>query len=160
MSEHLLLLLGEGGHSKEMLHLAELLWPNYRYSYILVRGDALSTAKINLPGRIYRVTRPRGKRHKVFLDTLRTILCGLQSLAILVRCWPRAVISAGPGVAVPVCAAAKLLGRKVVFIETGSRIQAPSTTGRIMYRFADLFLVQWPELLAVCPKGIYAGRLW
>jgi beta-1,4-N-acetylglucosaminyltransferase len=55
---------------------------------------------------------------------------------------------------------AKLLRVKVIFIETGSRIHALSTTGKIVYRFADLFLVQWPELLRACPKAIYAGRLW
>ena len=93
-------------------------------------------------------------------DALRTALCGLQAFAILVRTRPSAVISTGPSVAVPVCAAAKLLRVKVIFIETGSRIHALSTTGRMLYRFADLFLVQWEELLPSCPRAIYAGRLW
>jgi len=60
---------------------------------------------------------------------------------------------------VPICAMAKLLRSKVIFIETGSRIHALSTTGRIVYRFADLFFVQWQELMRVCPLAIYAGRL-
>ncbi len=160
MSKHLLLLLGEGGHSKEMLRLADLMGSAYRYSYILVRDDEVSASKIAIAGRIYRVIRPRDKAHNPLLDGIKTVYCGLQSMLILMRSRPDAVVTTGPGVAVPVCLAAKLLGLKVIFIETGSRIHALSTTGRIVYRFADLFLVQWEELLPVCPKAIYAGRLW
>jgi beta-1,4-N-acetylglucosaminyltransferase len=159
MSKTLVLLLGEGGHSQEILRLAELLGPDYRYSYILVRDDEMSAAKIIRRGPIYRVIRPRDKTHHIFLDTLRTVLCGLQALAILLRCRPDAIIATGPGVAVPVCVSAKLLHQKVIFVETGSRIHALSTTGRMVYSFADLFLVQWQQLLPVCPGAIYAGRL-
>lgn len=160
MTMRLLLLLGEGGHSKEMLRLAELLGAGYTYSYILVRDDEVTASKITLPGPIYRVIRPRDKTHNALRDALKTALCALQAATILVRTRPHAVITTGPGVAVPVCAAAKLLRCKVIFIETGSRIHALSTTGRIIYRFADLFFVQWAELLPACPKAVYAGRLW
>ena len=159
MSAHILLVLGEGGHSKEMLRLAELLGQEYSYSYVLERGDELTVANISRPGAVYRVIRPRDKAHNAAFDALKTSFCAVQSMAILLRCRPQAVITTGPGVAVPVCAAAKLLRCKVIFIETGSRVHALSTTGRIMYKFADLFLVQWKELLPTYPKAIYAGRL-
>jgi beta-1,4-N-acetylglucosaminyltransferase len=160
MTKHLLLLLGEGGHSKEMFRLAGLLGTGYRYSYVLIRDDEVSAGKITIPGPIYRVIRPRDKAHNAVIDALKTLLCAIQACAILLRTRPDAMITTGPGVAVPVCAVAKALRVKVVFIETGSRIHALSTTGKIVYRFADLFLVQWQELLAACPKAVYAGRLW
>lgn len=157
---HLLLLLGEGGHSKEMLRLAELLGAQHRYTYILIRDDEVSAAKITLPGPVFRIIRPRDKAHNAVGDALKTLLCAAQAGLVLLRTRPDALLTTGPGVAVPVCAAAKLLRIKVIFIETGSRIHALSTTGRIVYRFADLFVVQWRELLPTCPKAIYAGRLW
>jgi UDP-N-acetylglucosamine:LPS N-acetylglucosamine transferase len=162
MKKQVMLLLGEGGHTKEMLRLAELLGDQYVYSYTLVRDDEVSASKITAPGRIFRVIRPRDKSHNAVLDTLKTLLCTLQALAILLRVRPVAVISTGPSVAVPVFAAAKLLRCRVIFIETGSRLHALSTTGRIIYKYrlADVFLVQWQELLAGAPKAIYAGRLW
>jgi UDP-N-acetylglucosamine:LPS N-acetylglucosamine transferase len=143
-----------------MLRLADLLGDGYRYSYVLVRDDEVSASKITNPGPIYRVIRPRDKTHNAILDTLKTILCAVQASVVILRSRPQAIITTGPGVAVPVCAVAKLLRRQVIFVETGSRIHALSTTGRIVYRFADLFLVQWEELLPLCPKAIYAGRLW
>lgn len=160
MKKHLLLLLGEGGHTKEMLRLADLLGDAYRYSYILVRDDEVSAHKIVRPGPIYRVIRPRDKTHNAPKDALKTIICAIQACIILLHARPDAIITTGPGVAVPVCAVAKLLRCKVIFIETGSRIHALSTTGRLLYRFADLFFVQWEELLPAYPKAIYAGRLW
>ena len=157
---HLLLLLGEGGHTKEMLRLAGLLGAGYRYSYVLVSDDEVSAGKIAIPGPIYHIIRPRDKVHHALRDALKTALCGLQALVVLLCSRPDAIITTGPSVAVPVCAVARLLHVKVIFVETGSRIHALSTTGRIVYRFADLFLVQWEELLQSCPKAIYAGRLW
>ncbi len=160
MTNRLVLVLGEGGHTKEMLRLAELLGDSWSYSYVLVKDDEVSASKIVRRGPIYRVIRPRDKQHHAVRDALKTLLCAAQSLVILLRARPAAVISTGPSVAVPVCAVAKLLRIKVIFVETGSRIHALSTTGRMLYRFADLFLVQWEELLAACPRAIYAGRLW
>ena len=156
----LLVVLGEGGHTKEMLHLVDSLGPKYRYVYLLVRGDELSERKIRIPGPVYRVQRPRYKVHNLLLDGVKTLICAVQSLYVLLRERPRAVLACGPGVAVPVCLLSKLLGIAVIFIETGSRVRRLSTTGRIIYRFADLFLVQWPELLPSCPKAVYAGRFW
>ena len=159
MSKTLLFVLGEGGHSQEILRLAELLGPDYSYCYILVRDDEVSAAKITRSGPAYRVIRPRNKMHNLVLDAVKTVVCGLQAVAILLRCWPDAIIATGPSVAVPVCMASKLLHRKVIFIETGSRINTLSMTGRIMYHFADLFIVQWPQLLPLYPRAIYAGRI-
>ena len=156
----LMIVLGEGGHSKEMLSLVDLLGPRYEYSYLLVKGDELSEKKIATPGRVYHAQRPRDKAHHLLLDVFKTLRCAWDSLVALLRERPAAVISCGPAVGVPPCAMAKLLGMRVVFIETGSRVRRLSMTGRIVYRFADLFVVQWPQLLASCPRAVYAGRFW
>jgi UDP-N-acetylglucosamine:LPS N-acetylglucosamine transferase len=91
---------------------------------------------------------------------VRTLLSAGQALVALVRSRPQAVISTGPGPAVPVSLLAKALGITVIYIETGSRVFALSTSGKVLYRFADLFFVQWPELVSAWPRAIYAGRLW
>jgi beta-1,4-N-acetylglucosaminyltransferase len=156
----LLIVLGSGGHTKEMLRVVDLLGSGFEYSYLVSEDDALSVQKIKLPGPVYKVIRPRWKHTSLFMAVLRTAWSGLQALWALVRSRPKAIISTGPGPAVPASLLAKLLGVKVIYIETGSRISALSASGKILYRVADLFFVQWPELLPLCPKAIYAGRLW
>lgn len=155
----LLIVLGSGGHTKEMIRLVDLLGQGFEYSYLVSVDDPLSVQKIRVPGAVYQVIRPRWKDTPLPMVIIRTLLSAAQALVALVRARPRAIISTGPGPAVPASMLAKLLGIKVIFIETGSRVYALSSSGRILYRFADLFLVQWPELLPLCPKAIYAGRL-
>lgn len=155
----LLIVLGSGGHTKEMIRLVDLLGQGFEYSYLVSVDDPLSVQKIRVPGAVYQVIRPRWKDTPLPMVIIRTLLSAAQALVALVRARPRAIISTGPGPAVPASMLAKLLGIKVIYIETGSRVYALSSSGRILYRFADLFLVQWPELLPLCPKAIYAGRL-
>ena len=156
----LMITLGEGGHTKEMLRLVDLLGTGYEYSYLLVRGDELSEDKIRIPGPRYYLQRPREKAHNLLLDAFKTLRCGWQSLVAIIRERPYAVISCGPAVGVPPCLMARLLGVNVIFVETGSRVRALSMTGRILYRLADLFIVQWPQLRERYPRAIYAGRFW
>lgn len=156
----ILVVLGSGGHTKEMIRLVDLLGDQYRYAYIHCADDPLSLCKIKHPGPVFSVIRPRMKVMSWPIIVARTLVAALQSLLALVRFRPRAIISTGPGVAVPACILAKALGIRVIYIETGSRVFALSSSGRILYRFADLFFVQWPELLAKYPRAIYEGRLF
>ena len=57
-----------------------------------------------------------------------------------------AVVSTGAGVAVPFAIVGRLLGVNVVYVESMARITSPSLTGRLVYPFADTFIVQWPGL--------------
>ncbi len=155
----ILVVLGSGGHTKEMIRLVDLLGHRYAYCFVVAADDELSVQKIKVPGAVYRVLRPRWKDTSMPVVIARTLLSTWQALVALLRSRPHAIISAGPGPAVPASILAKLLGVKVIYIETGSRVFALSSSGKILYRFADLFFVQWPELLERCPKAVYAGRL-
>jgi beta-1,4-N-acetylglucosaminyltransferase len=155
----LLIVLGSGGHTKEMLRLVDLLGPCYEYSYLVCADDELDAQKIRTPGAVYRVIRPRLLDISVLTIALRTLWAAGQAFVALWHTRPRAIVSTGPGIAVPACVLAKCLGIKVIYIETGSRVFALSTSGKIISRFADLFFVQWEELLSLYPKAIYAGRL-
>ena len=112
-----------------------------------------------MPGRLFRVVRPSYiKERKLLRDALRFAWCTLQASAILLRTRPDAVITTGPALAVPIGLVARLSRVQLIFIETGSRIHRLSATGRIMRHLADLFFVQWEELLPVAPRhAIFAG---
>jgi beta-1,4-N-acetylglucosaminyltransferase len=155
----LLVVLGEGGHTRQMLNLVDLLGDDLNYYYIVSREDGLSASQIKHPGPIYRLTRPRGKHTRITNSVLRTILTGVEALRVLLQVRPSAIVSAGPAIAVPVSILGKLLGVRIIFIESASRVSTLSLSGRIMYRWADLFFVQWPQLAEKLPGAIYAGRL-
>jgi UDP-N-acetylglucosamine:LPS N-acetylglucosamine transferase len=60
---------------------------------------------------------------------------------------PKVVISTGAEIAIPVFYMAKLLKIKTIFIESWCRVFEPSTTGKSIYPIADIFFVQWKQLL-------------
>ena len=55
--------------------------------------------------------------------------------------------------------AAKILGKKSIYIESNAWVYKKSVTGKMVYPIADLFFVQWPEMKEQYENAIYAGRL-
>jgi UDP-N-acetylglucosamine--N-acetylmuramyl-(pentapeptide) pyrophosphoryl-undecaprenol N-acetylglucosamine transferase len=83
------------------------------------------------------------------------------SLALALRERPRVVVTTGAGSVVAFCVFARLLGAKVVFIETMARVTSPSASGRVFSRIASRVLVQWPEMERVYPGAIVCRpALW
>ena len=78
---------------------------------------------------------------------------------ILRREKPTLILSTGAGPAVPFAMMGKILRVPNIFIETFTRVNKPSLTGRIMYRLADRFFYQWRALEKFFPDGVYGGPL-
>jgi beta-1,4-N-acetylglucosaminyltransferase len=154
----ILVVLGGGGHSTELLRLVELLGSDYDYSYMLSDIDTISEGKIKWKGPIYRVPLLLSK-HARWRRLLLALGPSLRQLLVLLRVRPKVILSTGSNIAVPVSIFGRLIGVKVIHIETGSRVYTMSATGKLMYRIAHLFFVQWESLLDSYPKAIYAGRL-
>ena len=87
------------------------------------------------------------------------VINGLRSLSIFMMQRPKVVLSTGSGIALASCILGKLFGSKIIYIESGARVVEPSKTGRFMYRYADIFYVQWKPMLKHYPNAIFVGRL-
>ncbi len=155
----LLVVLGDGGHTAEMCRLLELLGSDFTYSYVIASNDRLSATRVPFPGQIFLIGRPRAKDDSVLAASLKTALSLATAIRICFAVRPDAILGSGPALMVPVAVASKLLGSKVIFVETGSRVSQLSRTGKIMLRLADLFFVQWETLGERHPQAIFAGRL-
>lgn len=159
----ILVVLGEGGHTRQILRLLDQLGSDFDYHYLLADKDRLSEAKIRQPGPVYRIRRPRSKLEGRTDPPLVSAWQTLRSLAelwpILRRARPDVILANGPSLAVPAALLGKLLGARIIWVETASRVYDISASARLVYRFADLFFVQWPQLQEKYPKAIYAGRL-
>lgn len=73
---------------------------------------------------------------------------------------PDIVISTGAGATVFVQIFIKLFGGKVMFIESFAKINSPTVTGKIMYKIADEFYVQWEEMKKFYPNAHYDGGIY
>jgi len=103
--------------------------------------------------RVYFVKDPKRKPILNFLNLFR-------SLSVFLKELPDVVISTGGGVSLSLCIIGKMTSRKVIYIETFSRVLKPSLMGKIVSRFADLTIVQWEELKRYLPKSVYGGPIY
>ncbi len=76
------------------------------------------------------------------------------AIRLVLRRRPRIVVSSGAGVVAPFCLLARLAGTRLVYVETMARVNRPSRTGRLLARFAERVLVQWPELAPTLPRAV------
>jgi UDP-N-acetylglucosamine:LPS N-acetylglucosamine transferase len=59
---------------------------------------------------------------------------------------PDVVISTGAGLALPFFVLGKLQRRRLVYVESITRVEKLALTGRLVYPLADAFFVQWDGL--------------
>lgn len=72
---------------------------------------------------------------------------------------PDAIISTGAGIAVPFILIGKLFHIKTLYLESITRNEELSLSGRLVYPFVDKLLVQWPQLVEKYKKPEFHGRI-
>ena len=84
----------------------------------------------------------------------------LSTFRILLREKPKLIVSTGSEIAIPAFYLAKLLRIKTIFIESWTRVDRPTGTGKIVYPVSDVFFVQWEHLLSKYGKKTrYEGAI-
>ncbi len=140
-----------GGHMVQAKQLATV-YEKYDYFYFTFSGSVASE--------LQRTTRVRAipniVRHNPFSWLAGALISGY--VAISER--PDVVISTGAGVTVFFCIFAKLLGAKLIFIESMAKVEKPTLTARLLYPFSDMFIVQWPSLRKYFPRAKFLGRFF
>jgi beta-1,4-N-acetylglucosaminyltransferase len=152
--------LGRGGHTAQTFALIELLGHKFQYIYMIGIFDLLTPKKIRIPGKILPVLAPRLlPQDSKIMSISRTIFTLILSFFYFIFYKPNLVVSCGTGMTVPVFLSARVLGIKTAFIESMSRVESLSITGRLMLGKTDLFIVQWKSLAEKVPDAVYGGQL-
>lgn len=155
-----LVVLGMGGHTSQILRLVKSLGDSYQYEYIIGHDDQTSVKKIPFPGKVYKMYNPRLMTDKSLVKVFFNMFpATIDAYKILNKAKPHTIISAGPALTIPLFWLAKLKRIKTIFIESWVRVHHGSQTGRFVYPVTDRFLVQWETMKKRYPKAIYAGRL-
>ena len=153
MAKKILMAASSGGHLEEILALKKL--KDY-YETVLI------TEKTD-----YKVNCWQDKTYLMPQVNRRNIKSLFQYIGCFGRTWrilyvekPYVVLSTGAMIAFPALLLGKLMKKKVIFIECMFNVDAPTLTGMLAYRFADLFIVQWEEMLKVYPNAVMGGRVF
>lgn len=157
----LLVVYGEGGHAAEMRRLIENL-PGLNSSGLakvaFTEGKAPSVASFEE----HVMCLPLRDKAKgiVVSQAFKAIWLNTRVFWALNRRWDiRLMITTGPGIAVLAALLGRILGIRVLHVETQCRFYSKSMSGRLMYYLSDHFYVQNKELLQLYPKAIWCGRL-
>lgn len=73
---------------------------------------------------------------------------------------PDLIICTGVLAMLPMCLWMKLKKKKVIYIESFAKVTSPTLSGKLMYKYADQFYVQWPQMKEIYPNAIYLGGIY
>ncbi|MBP3255291.1 MAG: polysaccharide biosynthesis protein [Clostridia bacterium] len=82
------------------------------------------------------------------------------SLFVYLKFRPQVVITTGTHTAGPMCCIARILGSKVIYIETYANRTSKTSAGKLLYYVANDFIVQWEEMKKLYPKAKYFGGIY
>lgn len=143
------LVSSSGGHYEQLKQLKPLE-EFYNVFWITEETDYLSDADYYLI--------QTGLKDKMHL--LKMTHNFWKSLKIWVKEKPDVIITTGTMIALPMALLAKLFKKKVIYIETFARVYDGTKTGKMMYRIADLFIIQWETLKEIYPNSVYGGSIY
>lgn len=153
----------EGGHFSQLMALNELF---EKYKSVIVTDN--KRADKNIPDlknvvaiefamafadKRNELTTIKDKKltHASYISAYKKLF--IQCHNIWKKYRPKVIISTGSNIAVPFCFIAKMYGSKFIYIETRAKVYNKTISGKIVERFADKIIVQWPEMVKV-----YHGR--
>ena len=143
-----------GGHFMELMQLIPAI--NGYDFYIVTEKNVASTAIVEKYRHHYLVQQERKSISFIFKFAFNIIA----SFVYLLIEKPAIIITTGAGASYPTCKIGKMLGKKVIYVESFAKLNDKSVTGEMVYPFADYFFVQWEEMKRVYPNALYYGTVY
>ena len=149
-----------GGHLEELTQLKDM-FKKYDYYIVTEKTKSNLSLKQKYPSRVsFLIYGSYTTLSKKIVYPFKLILNCFLSLFIFIKVRPKYIVSTGAHTAGPMCCIGKLFGCKIIFIETFANSKTKSKTGSIVYKFADLFIIQWKELQDLYPNAVYGGWIF
>lgn len=145
----LLLVSTSGGHFATMKNL-QSFWSQHERTWVTDRQKDTESL-LDQSESVHWLPYQAPRDVKALLKNLPAIL------RILRKEKPDLVVSTGASLAIGSALISKILGIKFIYIESISRSQDLSISGKIVYPLSYEFYVQWSTLCEKYPKAIYRG---
>jgi len=143
-----------GGHFEQLSMLRPMM-ETYD-SFIITEETDYNALKSSME-KVYYMRQVNRKEHMVLFCMMINFF---RSCRIFHKEKPDVVVCTGVLAMIPICLIAKLMRKKLIYIESFAKVTTPTETGRLMYRIADQFYVQWESMLEVYPNAIYLGGIY
>lgn len=142
-----------GGHFEQLLMLKPLM---EKYDSILVTEKTeYGSGKLDV--KTYYV-KQINRKEPLFLP--KFIANTWKALMIIIKEKPKVMITTGVLAIIPLALLIKLFGGKLIYLESFAKVTSKTLSGKLLYKFADQFYVQWEEMLKLYPNAIYKGGIY
>lgn len=142
-----------GGHFEQLLMLKPLM---EKYESILVtEKTGYGAGKLDV--KTYYV---KQINRKELLFIPKIIANSFKSLGIIIKEKPDVMITTGVLATIPLALLMKLFKKKLIYIESFAKVTSKTLSGKLLYKYADRFYVQWEEMLKLYPNAIYKGGIY
>lgn len=148
------LISSSGGHFEQLLMLKKL---NEKHELYIVTEKTKYTSDDKTEIKTY-YTNQINRFEKMFV--FKMIYNLIQSSYIFIKEKPDIIISTGALSVIPTFLIGKIFRKKLIFIESFAKTNTPTLTGKLIYQFSDVFIVQWESMKTVYPKAIYLGSIY
>lgn len=142
-----------GGHFEQILMLKPLM---EKYDSFLITEKTTYKAEVK-DERMYYLHQVNRKEWSFPFEMIGN---SFKSLFIFIKERPDVVITTGVLAMIPICLLAKIFGKKLIYIESFAKVTSPTETGKLMYKYADQFYVQWPQMKEIYPNSLYLGGIY
>jgi len=143
------LISSSGGHYEQLKMLAPLS-KKHDVFWVTEKTDYTSKADYYLL--------QTGMKDRLF--PVKMVVNFIKTLGIWIKENPDYIITTGTMVALPMAFLAKIMRKKLIYIETFARVYDGTKAGKLMYKHADLFIIQWESLKEIYPDAIYGGSIY
>jgi beta-1,4-N-acetylglucosaminyltransferase len=161
----ILFLVAGGGFQWESLTLADQLKEDWECHYVVGEVGLYPGSTLNklLEGKNFLAipefsSRANSHLSHIVRNLWRTIRLLWEATS---KGRPDVAVCLGSSSSIPIALVCRLRGIPVVFIESITRTDSLSATGRLLLRLhlADHFYVQWPEQEKLHPRACYRGTV-
>lgn len=157
MKKKVLFISSTGGHLSELLML-EPMFKKYDFHIITEKDKSTEYLKKKYKNKLsYMIY---GTKDHPISYPFKLLGNCFKSVYYYIKIRPEFIVTTGVHTAGPICCLGKIFGSKIIYIETFANIHSKTVTGRLIYHFADLFIVQWKSMLKLYPKATYGGWIY
>lgn len=142
-----------GGHFEQLLMLKPLM---EKYDSFVVTEKTFYRITVEDEKMYYM--HQVNRKEKLFL--LWMLVNAFKALGIVIQERPNVVITTGVLAMIPLCLLVKLTGGKLIYLESFAKVTSATETGKLLYKFADQFYVQWEPMKKIYPKAIFLGGIY
>ena len=142
-----------GGHFEQLMMLRPLM--DKYGSFILTEKTQYDVSVKGI--RVRKVSQINRKERLFFF---KFIGVAIKSFFIFIKERPTVIITTGVLATIPMCLIMKFFRRKLIYIESFAKVTSPTESGKLLYKYADRFYVQWESMREFYPNAICVGGIY